>query len=267
MTGATLHERGRAACRPSPLLELRGIVQSYGRVPALAGVDLVVAPGVVCGLVGPNGSGKTTALHVAAGLIRPRAGTAVVCGFAAGSPDARRRVALVPDEPAGFDELMPDEYLALVRSLWGCGAREERRAETLLESFGLAAHLPKRLAELSRGLRRRVAIVGGLQLARPVTLIDEAAAALDPEAVVALRAAVAALAERGGSVLLATQDLWLAQRTCSAVTLLESGRAVAAGSPADLCREHGRESLEDVLLDVLGERNLTEAVRNALVTP
>jgi ABC-2 type transport system ATP-binding protein len=243
-------------------------VQSYGRVPALAGVDLTVAPGVVSGLVGPNGSGKTTALHVAAGLITPRAGTAIVCGFPAGSQDARRRVALVPDEPAGFDELTPEEYLGLVRSLWGCrGIGESRRAATLIESFGLARHLPKRLAELSRGLRRRVAIVGALQLALPMTLIDEAAAALDPEAVVALRAAVAALAERGGSVLLATQDLWFAQRACLTVTLLDSGRAVAAGPPADLCRDHGGETLEDVLLDVLGERNLGEAVRDALVAP
>lgn len=232
---------------------------------ALDGVDLDVPEGSVVGLVGPNGSGKTTLLHVAAGLVRPDLGTALVVGEPAGSLAARRALALVPDEPSGFDELDAGELVSLVHALWGGGSAAAARADVLVDAFGLRPRLETRIGTLSRGLRRQVSAVAGLSLAPPLLLVDEATATLDPEAVVVLREAVAVLAERGSGVLLATQDLHFAERACDEVVLLARGRVLERGAPHALLEHHGLGSLEQVFLAVLGEGALAERVRHGLV--
>ncbi len=261
---------GRAAlCRPplaSPLapLEASGLCKRYGAVVALDDVGLHVRAGSVVGLVGPNGSGKTTLLHVAAGLVRADRGTVLVAGAPAGSRAARSALALVPDEPSGFDELTVAELVVLVHALWGAGHAAKARAAILVGAFGLEGRLGTRLGALSRGLRRQASAVAALSLAPPLLLVDEASATLDPEAVVVLREAVGALARRGCGVLLATQDLHFAARACDEVVLLAAGRVLEHGAPSVLCERYAVETLEDVFLAVLGEQALAERVRLGL---
>jgi ABC-2 type transport system ATP-binding protein len=237
---------------------------AYGTVRAVCALDLVVRRGRIVGLVGPNGSGKTTVLHLAAGLLRPLTGELTVEGLTAGRLEARARLALVPDEPTGLDELSVGEYLGLVRALWRAEPRAERRAEVLLDVFALRGRLTSRLGGLSRGWRRRAAIVAALQLAAPVTLVDEATATLDPEAVVGLRESLRTLAGRGGAVLLATQDLHFAVDVCDEIVLLVDGTVRAAGTPEDVCRSRDAQRLEDVLLREIGRGDLARRIRDGL---
>jgi len=239
-------------------------VKRYGGVVALGGVDVGVRAGEVVGLVGPNGSGKTTLLHVAAGLVHADLGVAVVAGSPAGSRRAREALALVPDEPSGFDELTVAELAALVHALWGADSAAASRAAVLVDAFGLGARLGQRLGTLSRGLRRQASMVAALSLAPPLLLVDEATATLDPEAVVVLREAVRALAARGSGVLLATQDLHFAATTCDHLVLLARGHVLERGAPGELCDRYGAETLEDVFLTVVGEGALAERVREGL---
>jgi ABC-type multidrug transport system ATPase subunit len=245
-------------------LEVSGLCKRYGPVVALDGVGLDVRAGSVVGLVGPNGSGKTTVLPAAAGLVRPDRGRALVAGAPAGSRAARSAVALVPDEPSGFDELTPAELVSLVHALWGAGPAARARAAVLVAAFGLGDRLGTRLGALSRGLRRQASAVAACSLAPPLLLIDEASATLDPEAVVVLRESVRALARRGCGVLLATQDLHFAARACDEVVLLAAGRVLERGAPSLLCERHAVDTLEDVFLAVLGEQALAERVRVGL---
>ena len=239
-------------------------MKRYGVVVALDDVDLCVRVGSVVGLVGPNGSGKTTLVHVAAGLVRPDRGRALVSGAPAGSMRARAAAALVPDEPSGFDELSVAELVALVHALWGAGPAAQARAEILVDAFGLAGRLASRVGTLSRGLRRQASAVAALSLAPSLVLVDEATATLDPEAVVVLREAVAALAARGSGVLLATQDLHFAETACDEVVLLQRGRVLERGAPAALRDVYGAATLEDVFLSALGESSLAAKVRHGL---
>jgi ABC-type multidrug transport system ATPase subunit len=254
--------RGAAAGCPSPRLVARGVCHAYGHVVALDDVSASVGPGAVVGLLGPNGSGKTTLLLAVSGLVRPDAGSLEVEGAPAGSLEARRRVVLVPDEPDGLDELTVDEAVTLCRRLWHGGSDEARRAEILLDVFGLRVRRAARLGALSRGLRRRAAMVAALQLAAPLTLIDEATSTLDPEAVVALEEAIRALADRGASVLLATQDIHFAHRTCHEVVILARGRVATAGRPDAI--GFGAAGLERAVLQSLGDDHLREKVRGGL---
>jgi ABC-2 type transport system ATP-binding protein len=242
---------------------VRDVGKRFGGLTALEGVNLDVPAGAVVGLVGPNGSGKTTLLHAAAGLVSVDAGVIAVAGSPAGSRLARSSSVLIPDEPTGFDELSVMELVALVHALWGAGDRATARAEVLLTAFGLDSRRGQRLGTLSRGLRRQASAVAALSLSPPLILVDEATATLDPEAIVVLSEAVAALAAQGCGVLLATQDLHFAGTACHEIVLLHRGVVIDRGEPGALRARHGASSLEEVFLTALGDRALRERVRDA----
>lgn len=216
---------------------VRGLSKRYGPVTALADVALDVEWGEVVGLVGSNGSGKTTLLHAAAGLLEPDDGSVAVCGAPAGSSAARRHVALVPDEPAGFDELTVAEHVALVAALYAGGDAAAARADGLLEAFDLRAWRRAQVGALSHGRRRQAALVAALAVAPSLVLIDEAVATLDPRAAAALVTALRAHAASGRAVLLATQDLRFADEACDRLLVLAGGTVVAGGSPETLAAD------------------------------
>jgi ABC-type multidrug transport system ATPase subunit len=235
----------------TPALACSALVKRYGHAVALAGVDLTVEPGAVVGLVGPNGSGKTTALRIAAGIVRPDSGSVSVDGQPGATLAARARTGYVPDEPTGLDELTVGEYLHLVRALYRAGPAYGERAEGLLQAFRLGDRGGMRLGSLSHGLRRSTAIVAALALRPALAVVDEASAALDPTAASVLGDALRALASGGSGVLLATQDLDFARAACDEVALLGEGRIVERGSPAAVLAGFGGDSLEPELFAVL----------------
>lgn len=260
MSAGSDHGRGAAESRPPLLVDARRVGKRYGDTIALDGVDLGVRAGAVVGLVGPNGSGKTTALRIVAGLERPDGGHVEVGGSPAGSRAARSTLTFVPDEPVGFDELTVTEYAALLAALHDLDPADRHRVDVLAEAFSLSGRLDARLGDLSKGQRRKASLVAGLGLAKPVALVDEATATLDPEAAVALRAILRAHALRGGAALLATQDLHFAEISCDVVVLLGAGRVLAQGAPQRLLARHGASHLEDVFLAVTGNDLLQEAI-------
>jgi ABC-2 type transport system ATP-binding protein len=240
------------------------VAKRYGATVALEGLQLVVRNGTIWGLVGPNGSGKTTAVGCIAGLLSADRGCVLLAGEDLRQPQSRRHLAFVPDEPQGLDELTVAEFLELLQALHHAPHGFEARAERLLALLPLARRRHVRLGALSRGLRRQVSVVGALALATPLLVVDEATAALDPEAVVVLREGLAAAAARGAGVLLATQDLDFAERVCDGVTLLREGTTVTAGLLPEVLGRYGARSLEAAFLAAVGEPELAREVREAL---
>ena len=249
---------------PVAPLVVRGLRVAFGSRAAVDGLDLTVEAGRVVGLVGPNGCGKTTTLRAVLGLVHAEAGTIDVQGVRGGTLRARSLVASVPDEPSGLDELSVAELLQLTASLWRADADFARRAELLLGVFGLRERVRSQLVSLSHGQRRLASVVAAVALDRPLLLVDEATAALDPEAVIALREVVRVAAERGAGVLVATQDLHFAELVCDRVTLLSAGRVVAEGSVAELRRQHAAVTLEGVFVAALGAAGRLRELRDAL---
>lgn len=221
----------------------------------MSGLSLAVEPGVVAGLVGPNGCGKTTTIGMISGLVTPDAGRISVSGYdtVVSARDARRSLGLVPDNASGLEHLTVREYLELYRSLYRQpSARYEERAGVVLEAFGLLEYCGASLGELSHGIRRKVATTAALSLDVPVILIDEPTVGLDPEGVVVLLRLVRHIGSTGSAVLLATQDLGFAERVCDHLFLLYDGGLVADGSPALLREHYGASSLEETFLAVTG---------------
>jgi ABC-2 type transport system ATP-binding protein len=213
-------------------------------------------------VLGPNGCGKTSTLRAVVGVLRPRAGSIAVNGVEHPAISARAQVAYVPDEPDGLGELCPAELFALVRALYRADPGYEARAHTLVHAFDFTACLRTRLDALSHGRRRVASMIAAFALARPLVVVDEATAALDPEAVVVLRDVLRVMARRGAGVVVATQDLGFAERICDDVVLLSSGRSVAAGTVAEIC---GRSTLEQAFLRAVGSQARIQEARRELV--
>ena len=233
-------------------LIIDGLSKSFGSTRVVDGLDLKLSAGRVAGLVGPNGSGKSTILRIVVGLLAPDDGVVTVVGAPAGSVTARAAIGYVPDEPSGLDELSVDELVDLIAALYGSPSGYKDRADALLAAFALDMRVASRLGSLSHGLRRSAAMTVAFALAPALLVIDEATAALDPEAVVVLREALRALAAGGSAVLLATQDLTFAEAVCDEVSLLSRGRLLAHGSPEELRANFASETLEEVFLNVVG---------------
>jgi ABC-2 type transport system ATP-binding protein len=215
------------------VLELRKASKRWRGGAALDGVDLQVPRGAVVGLVGPSGAGKTTAMRVALGLVRPDSGEARV--FGEPSSDVARhsgRVGLLLDGPALEGGLTVEQNLELHALRHGRGLDGALKAATnsLLQELGLASLADRRAARLSQGEAYRVAIARALLLAPDLFVLDEPVAHLDPAlAHGALDLVKEAVAERGASALVSSHQLAELERAATHLVLLHRGRVLLAG--------------------------------------
>ena len=224
----------------APALAVRDLGKRYGGTVALEGVSLDVGEAELVGLLGPNGAGKSTLTKIACGLVRPTAGTAMVCGEPAGSRPARAALGYLAELFRFPGWMSADELLSLHQRLAGSdGAGRERRE--LLELVGLADAAETRVAAMSKGMQQRLGIAQAL-VGRPrLLLLDEPTSALDPVGRRIVRGLLAGLRERGVSVLLNSHLLSEVELVCDRVVILDGGRIVAEGRPEDLTRPRGVE--------------------------
>ncbi len=221
-------------------LATRALAKRYGRVEALAGVDLEVARGELVGLLGPNGAGKSTLVKIACGLVRSTSGSAEVCGAPAGSPTARRAIGYLAELFRFPGWYTADEVLSLHQQLAGSSGGERERTD-LLRLVGLVDARARKVDAMSKGMQQRLGIAQALIGGPPLLLLDEPTSALDPAGRRTVRGLLEELRGRGVSVLLNSHLLSEIELVCDRVVIISRGRVVAAGSPAELARPRGVE--------------------------
>jgi ABC-2 type transport system ATP-binding protein len=249
-------------------IDASGLVKSYGAVRVLAGIDVRVRRGSVFGLLGANGAGKTTTVRILSTLVRADGGRARVAGFDVVSDRAqvRRRISLT-GQYAAVDELQTgEENLRMMGRLSGLSRPQARdRAAALLERFDLVDAGRRRVATYSGGMRRRLDLAASVVAQPAVIFLDEPTTGLDPRSRHAMWELVAELVESGVTVFLTTQYLEEADRLADSVAVIDGGRVVAEGTPAELKRRVTSERLDLTLADApafdrvahaLGERAL-----------
>jgi ABC-2 type transport system ATP-binding protein len=231
----------------TPMIEARGLTKRFGKTTALDGLDLTAERGQVVAVLGPNGAGKTTFVRAVATLLRPDAGTLRVAGHdALAEPAAVRRVIGLAGQFAAVEPAMTGrENLEMVARLFGLDRRTAKQsAQAVLEQLGLT-HAADRLARTySGGMRRRLDLGSSLVGAPRLLLLDEPTSGLDPRSRIELWDAIRRLVESGTDVLLTTQYLDEADQLATQIVIIDHGRAVATGTPAELKRRIGGSVVE-----------------------
>jgi ABC-2 type transport system ATP-binding protein len=225
---------GSAAIRMDTLTRL------YGSLKAVDGVTLRVEPGEVFGVLGPNGAGKTTMVRLLNGVLAPSAGTCRVLGFdpATQGTEVRRRTGVLTESPALYERMTARDNLRFFGTLYGVPEEKlARRADAMLEAFGLAERAHDKVGAFSKGMKQRLALARALLHEPEALFLDEPTAALDPEAARRVTELIVEFSRQAGrTVFLCTHYLPEAQRLCDRVAVLNRGRLIATGAIGELAR-------------------------------
>src|ERR671910_137414 len=264
-------------------IEASGLEKSFGDTQAVSGVDLAVRRGSVYGMLGPNGAGKTTTIRILATLLRPDGGEARVLGhdIVTEADEVRGSVSLTGQLASVDEDLTGRENLILIGRLLGLKRADAKaRATELLEAFGLADAAGRLVKNYSGGMRRRLDIAASIVVTPELMFLDEPTTGLDPRSRNQVWALIRQFAAQGTTILLCTQYLDEADQLADGIAVIDHGKVIAEGTPAQLKASVGSGALhvrlvdpeqrpegEPVLARVLGSECHMESDPSALSAP
>ncbi|MCX5732582.1 MAG: ATP-binding cassette domain-containing protein [Deltaproteobacteria bacterium] len=237
------------------MIRLDGVAKSFGAVQALAGVSFEVPDAQITGLLGPNGAGKTTALRIVYGVLRPDVGHAFVDGIDLASDrlEAQRRLGVFPHAQGLYARLTAREHIHYFGQMHGLsGAGLARRADELIAALAMEDIADRRSEGFSQGQRVKVALARALVHDPRNVVLDEPTNGLDVAATRQVRTLLRQLREQGRCILFSSHVMQEVSALCDRVVVIARGAVVAEGTPDDLRRMTGRESLEDAFVAAIG---------------
>ncbi len=246
------------------MIEIVGFCKAYDSTVAVAELSLRVEAGQVMGLIGPNGAGKTTTLRALAGIIPASGGKLRVAGFDLDDTplEVKRRTAYVPDDPQLFHDLTVEQHLLFVASVYGIDDPEKKIA-FLLGQFDLEFKRHTRAANLSRGMRQKLAICCAYLHEPSALLLDEPMTGLDPRGIRVLKQSIVERAEQGAAVIISSHLLAMVEDICSHVLILDIGQQRFCGTSAEL-RTVFAGSRDDATLEDVFFRAIDQPIPAAL---
>jgi ABC-2 type transport system ATP-binding protein len=239
------------------VIRLQNLTKRYGKFTAVDGISLEVPRGELFGLLGPNGAGKTTTMRMIAGILQPTSGSIHVGGvdMLARPLEAKARLGFIPDRPFVYDKLTGGEFLRFAAALYGQdGTGVERRIDELLEIFDLGAWKHELTEAYSHGMRQKLIICGALVHRPELIVVDEPMVGLDPKSARLLKDLFRQFVDGGGTVLMSTHTLEVAEVMCDRIAIVYKGRIAASGTMDELREqtESAALSLEDLFLKLTG---------------
>ncbi|MEL6980829.1 MAG: ABC transporter ATP-binding protein [Actinomycetota bacterium] len=218
-------------------IEATGVVKQYGQLRAVDGVDFHVPRGSIYGLIGPNGAGKSTLMSIAASLLLPNAGSIRVEGHdpIVDPIEVRRRIGYMPDGLGVYEGMNVAEYIEFFAAAYKIPRdRWSALTDSLLELVELEVKRSAPVNSLSRGMKQRLSLARALVHDPALLILDEPASGLDPRARIELRHLLTNLNAMGKTILVSSHILTELQEVCSHVGIMEAGRLLASGSPAEI---------------------------------
>ena len=245
------------------MIEVAGLRKTYGDSAAVADSDFSVGEGEVFGIVGPNGAGKTTTLKILAGLVEPTDGEARVAGYDSTEPAMRHHLGFLPEESPLYEEMTANSYLRFFADLYDVpGDVADERIESALDRLELE-HRDRRLGDVSKGMKRKVAIARSLVNDPDVLIYDEPASGLDPVTTNSVLEFTRELRAAGKTVVFSAHNLYHVESVCDRVVIMNEGRIVARGTVAEIRERHG-ETTYLVYTDVSPDLGAAPAAHDLL---
>ena len=223
------------------VIETEGLTKRFGKNVAVHNLSMEVRRGHIYGLLGPNGSGKTTTMGMLLGLLRPTAGSYKLFGSDAGYEDALRRIGAIVESPTFYPYLTGRQNLEYFRGVIGRGSRDE--VDALLDRVGLSGRGDDKFRTYSQGMKQRLGIAYTLIGNPDLVFLDEPTNGLDPEGMIEVRELIRNIGHGDRTVLLSSHLLHEVEQVCDSVTIISKGKLVAQGTVAELIRSDGREQL------------------------
>ncbi|MFH1965948.1 MAG: ATP-binding cassette domain-containing protein [Acidobacteriota bacterium] len=251
-------------------VECRGLCKEFNQHRALKNLDLEVEKGIVFGLLGPNGSGKTTTIRIALGILNPDAGEVKV--FGQGNPlSHRRRIGYLPEERGLYPRMKVREQLAFLGAIRGLEYREaDKRACSWLEKMGLADRAQARTNELSKGMQQKIQFASAVMHEPELIVLDEPFTGLDPINSRLLKGLLLEQKEKGVTIVLSTHRMEEVEAMCDSISLVHKGERVLHGRLSDIKASYGRNSVSieyggkpDCLEDLPGVLSVNDSGRSA----
>ncbi len=230
------------------MLEIENLTKRFGAFTAVEGLSLTVRKGEVLGFLGPNGAGKTTTMKMVTGFLTPDGGTARICGhdILTDTIAAQTRLGYLPEGAPGYGEMTPREFLAFISSVRGLTGDAARAAEDLaIARTGLEPLLERPIENLSKGFRRRVGLAQAILHDPEVLVMDEPTDGLDPNQKHAVRDLIRTIAAEK-TIVISTHLLEEVEAICTRAVIIDRGRLVADGTPAELSAKAASGKLDDV---------------------
>lgn len=243
------------------VLELSSLSKRFGTTLAVDNLTLTLGKGEILGLLGPNGSGKTTTMKMIVGVISPDSGRIWAAGVDGGIISRKRIIGYVPESPPIYEYLTGLEYLDFIGSMYGIEpAARKARIEHFLDAFQLSDKKDEMISGYSQGMKQKIAIIAALVHKPKMLILDECLNGLDPRSARIVKDLLKDLAEDGVSILFSTHVLEIAESICDRIAIMDHGKVLAQGSMSQLRQMSGMSNLEDVFLKLTGTTDVHDVV-------
>jgi ABC-2 type transport system ATP-binding protein len=238
-------------------ITITNLTKRFNGITAVDNLSLEIGWGELFGILGPNGAGKSTTVNILNTLLEPTEGSATVDGHdVVFDPEhVREVIGVCPQEPAFYRFLTGEENITLMGEMHLVPKDVlKERVKTMVEKIGMEDHIKRRAKEYSGGMIRRVSMLMALISDPKIALLDEPTVAMDPQSRRAVWDFIRELKAHGKAIILTTHYMEESQELCDRVAIIDEGRLIALGSPAELMEEHHAKNLEEVFLKLTGKK-------------
>jgi ABC-2 type transport system ATP-binding protein len=238
-------------------IDIQGLTKRFEDKTAVDELTLTINAGELFGLLGPNGAGKTVTIKTLCGILKPTSGTANVNGFDVikDTEELHKIIGLCPQEPAYYSYLTGRENIEIFGAFQGVPTKVlKERTTQLIDAVGLGADADRRAGKYSGGMIRRVSLAMALIHDPAVAFLDEPTVAMDPQSRHATWDIIRDLKKRGKTVILTSHYIEEVEALADRVGIIDHGKLIALGTPAELKQKHGAANLEEVFITMTGRK-------------
>ena len=229
---------------------LDDVHKTYGQREAVHGVSLTVKEGEIFGLIGHNGAGKTTILRMISTILKISSGSIKIYGkdVATESDEVRKLISYLPEDAGAYKDLTGRGYLSFIADFFCSGAEKEAMVQKGINLADLGDKIDLRIDTYSKGMMRRLLIARAIMTGPKLAILDEVTSGLDVINAYEIRQVIRDIAKSGVTVIMSSHNMFEVDMVCDRVGMIDQGNLIDVGTPEELKRKYGKETLEEVFV-------------------